>query len=40
MINDFDNKIERRAMPSIDALMEVWPQEFEELVKEVSKCVR
>ena len=25
-------------MPTIDSLMEVWPQEFEELVKEV--CVR
>jgi len=26
----------QRAMPSIDSLMQVWPQEFEELVKEVN----
>jgi hypothetical protein len=26
-----------RAMPSIDSLMQVWPQEFEELLKEVIK---
>ena len=28
-----------RNMPDVDALMEEWPPEFEELLKEVGSCI-